>query len=230
MRYTDPSGHCIAGSAFCDYLSDYWSQASQAASNTWNSVKGWVSTAVDFTPGYGNAKSAIEVVSGKDAITQEELSGVQRGVAALGTVVGSGEAKIVVKAAEGLVEIGGKVYKFFKSSAGETMLKEVTGNTRLYVPSPKHDPVSGWGSANPIPDLETGQQILDSAYSSQKNKQLYNIYEGQLIKFQPDGDLGWHPYLVENAAKEVPADVLRKMLDDGKITKAQYKKFIKNED
>lgn len=53
------------------------------------------------------------------------------------------------------------------------------------------------------------------------------IYKDKLIKFQPDGD-GWHPYEVANPAKEVPADVLRKMLDDGLITKALYKKFITN--
>lgn len=46
--------------------------------------------------------------------------------------------------------------------------------------------MSGWGSKNPIPDAETGQALLDTVYSSSKNKQLYNIYNGELIKFQPD--------------------------------------------
>ena len=27
---------------------------------------------------------------------------------------------------------------------------------------------------------------MDTVYSSSKNKQLYNIYNGELIKFQPD--------------------------------------------
>ncbi|MEK4456041.1 hypothetical protein [Paenibacillus sp. FSL R10-2748] len=52
---------------------------------------------------------------------------------------------------------------------------------RTYEPNPKHDPQSGWGSPNPIPDAETGQKLLDAAYSSSKNKQLYNIYEGSLL-------------------------------------------------
>jgi len=99
---------------------------------------------------------------------------------------------------------------------------------RIYEPSPKHDPKSGWGSPNPIPDAKTGQTLLDTAYSSSKNKQLYNIYDGKLIKFQPDGPTGWHPYEVTNPAKEVPADVLRQMLKDGKITKVEYNKFLKN--
>lgn len=96
---------------------------------------------------------------------------------------------------------------------------------RNYEPSPKHDPQSGWGSPNPIPDAKTGQKLLDSAYSSSKNKQLYNIYEGKL---QPDGETGWHPYEVTNPAKEVPADVLRQLLKDDKITKVEYNKLLKN--
>ena len=103
-----------------------------------------------------------------------------------------------------------------------------TASKPIYKPSPKHDPTSGWGSPNPIPDIETGQKLLDTAYSSSKNKQLYNIYNNQLIKFQPDTVDGWYSYLVENPAKEVPTDVLRKMLEDNKITKVQYKDFIKN--
>ncbi|WP_051541999.1 hypothetical protein [Clostridium lundense] len=99
---------------------------------------------------------------------------------------------------------------------------------RVYKPSPKHDPTSGWGSPDPIPDIKTGQELLDTAYSSSKTKQLYNYYDGKLVKFQPDTVNGWHSYEVVNPAKEVPADVLRQMLNDGKITKAQYKNFIKN--
>ncbi|WP_025723985.1 WXG100 family type VII secretion target [Paenibacillus polymyxa] len=99
---------------------------------------------------------------------------------------------------------------------------------RTYEPSPKHDPQSGWGSPNPIPDAETGQKLLDAAYSSSKNKQLYNIYEGKLVKFQPDGEMGWHPYEVTNPAREVPADVLRQFLRDGKITKVEYNKLLRN--
>lgn len=49
-----------------------------------------------------------------------------------------------------------------------------------------------------------------------------------MIKFQPDSVEGWHAYEVENPAKEVPTDVLRQMLKDGKITNSQYKGFLKN--
>ncbi|WP_256217087.1 hypothetical protein [Bacillus sp. 491mf] len=42
-----------------------------------------------------------------------------------------------------------------------------------------------------------------------KNKQLYNVDKGKLIKFQLDDETGWHPDEVKNPAKEVPTDVLR---------------------
>jgi hypothetical protein len=102
------------------------------------------------------------------------------------------------------------------------------GADGVYEPSPKHDPDFGWGSENPIPNKQIGQELLDSAFSSSKNKQLYNFFEGKLIKFQPDGAGGWHSYVVSNPAKEVPADVLRQMLKDGLISKAEYGKLIKN--
>ena len=120
-----------------------------------------------------------------------------------------------------VTDIGVLVHNYQKGTSNKN-------NERIYNPSPKHDPKSGWGSPNPIPSIEKGQELLDSAYSSSKNKQLYNILDGELIKFQPDTVSGWHSYLVENPAKEVPVDVLRQMVSDGKITKNQYKNFLKN--
>ena len=121
------------------------------------------------------------------------------------------------------------VYQFMKET-GERLFGRGADETpkRTYEPSPKHDPKSGWGSPNPIPDAKTGQKLLDTAYSSSKNKQLYNIYDGKLIKFQPDRETGWHPNEVMNPAKEVPADVLRQLLKDEKLTKAEYKRLLKN--
>ena len=70
-----------------------------------------------------------------------------------------------------------------------------------------------------------GQESLNTAYSSADNKQLYNVYDGKLVKFQPDNASGWHAYDVIDPVKEVPTEVLRKMLNDGLITKPQYKKW-----
>ena len=117
-----------------------------------------------------------------------------------------------------VTDIGVLVHNYQKGTSNKN-------NERIYNPSPKHDPKSGWGSPNPIPSIEKGQELLDSAYSSSKNKQLYNILDGELIKFQPDTVSGWHSYLVENPAKEVPVDVLRQMVSDGKITKTSIRIF-----
>lgn len=70
---------------------------------------------------------------------------------------------------------------------------------------------------------------MDSAYSSSGTKQLYNIYNGDIIKFQPDGYSGeWHAYRVKNTKIEVSTDVYRQMLEDGVINKSEYNKLIHN--
>ena len=120
------------------------------------------------------------------------------------------------------------------SSHSEEYTGEATGRgdseaKRVYEPSPKHDLQRGWGSENPIPNNEVGQELLDSAFSSSKNKQLYNIYLRDIIKFQPDSSSGkWHAYKVSNTAKEVLIDIYKQMLKDGLITKTDYNKLIRN--
>lgn len=94
----------------------------------------------------------------------------------------------------------------------------------------KHKEVShGDISADPFwKNKEAGQKSLNEAYSSKETKQLYNVYEGKLVKFQPDNTGTWHAYEVNNPAEEVPTDVLRNMRENGLISKAQYNKWIKN--
>ena len=83
-------------------------------------------------------------------------------------------------------------------------------------------------SADPFwNNYSAGQESLNSAYSSTRTKQLYNVYDGKLVKFQPDNAGTWHAYEVTNPAVEVPTDVLRNMHKDGVISKAQYLKWIK---
>lgn len=87
---------------------------------------------------------------------------------------------------------------------------------------------SAWGSPNSIPTQEVGQRLLDTAYTSKDKKQLFNFWDGKLVKFQPDTTGSWHAYdVVKNIQREVPADVLRAMQKDGLITNAQYRKFLK---
>ncbi|MBN7773730.1 polymorphic toxin-type HINT domain-containing protein [Clostridium aminobutyricum] len=109
--------------------------------------------------------------------------------------------------------------------------KGVNKTERKLVPNDgKHQGASrGDVSADPFWNNKTvGQKSLNSAYSSTNTKQLYNVQDGKLVKFQPDNQGGWHAYEVINPAQEVPADILRQMKKDGLITNSQYTKFIKN--
>ena len=103
--------------------------------------------------------------------------------------------------------------------------KNITSNqpNGEYFDSPKHAP-GGWVTPNPIPNKEIGKEVLNNAIN-----QVRLIYEGKLIKFQPDPSTGQiHSYEVTNSFKEVPNDVLRQFRDDGLITKTQYNKYVKN--
>jgi len=96
-----------------------------------------------------------------------------------------------------------------------------------YKPSPKHDPKTGYPGASKsnIPDIETGQELLEDSYGSSKVKQRYVWYRGRLVEFQPGNDGTWHDYTVDG--NEVPIDVLRQMRDDGIITNSEYQKLKK---
>ena len=96
-----------------------------------------------------------------------------------------------------------------------------------YKPSPKHDPKTGYPGASKsnIPDIETGQELLEDSYGSSKVKQRYVWYRGRLVEFQSGNDGTWHDYTVDG--NEVPIDVLRQMRDDGIITNSEYQKLKK---
>ena len=99
-------------------------------------------------------------------------------------------------------------------------------NPPVYVPSPKHDD-GGWGSNNPITTQEEGQRLLDTGYHD--GKQVYNITsDGVIVKFQPDNTPknGYHSYEVSKP-RDIPAGILKQMLDDGKISRAEYNKIRK---
>ena len=58
---------------------------------------------------------------------------------------------------------------------------------------------------------------------------MYNITdEGVAVKFQPDNspNNGYHAYKV-SSPRDIPPKVLKQMLDDGKISRAEYNKIIK---
>ena len=96
-----------------------------------------------------------------------------------------------------------------------------------YSPSPKHEPNHNFGSPNPIKTIEEGQHLLDTGYRD--GKQVYNITdEKKLVKFQPDHtpENGFHAYEV-STPRDIPTSIMKKLLDDGKITKSEYGKLRK---
>ena len=110
--------------------------------------------------------------------------------------------------------------------------KPASKSGRNYAPTIKHEIGTQFG-LNIIPDAKIGQELLDSSYTSATKKQVYNVYNGKLIKFQPDNTGGWHAYEVKpgttiSILEQVPHKVLTQMKDDGLISNKQYKNFIKN--
>lgn len=97
----------------------------------------------------------------------------------------------------------------------------------IYHPSPKHDPSHNWGSENPIKTSKEGQYLLDTGYK--QGRQIYNItVDGVIVKFQPDNspDNGYHAYKV-SSPRDIPASILKKLRDDGKISPSDYNKYRK---
>ncbi|EGA5808940.1 hypothetical protein ACRFH6_001071 [Listeria monocytogenes] len=150
--------------------------------------------------------------------------GIQLNVAGIGIITGS--ATVVVNSGANFFQDAKDLSSNIESSDTHST------NDYKYVPNDgKHKGASkGDVSADPFwNNQKAGQKSLNTAYTSTKgNKQLYNIHEGKLVKFQPDNTGGYHAYEVINSATEVPSNVLRQMMKDGLIDKAQYNKFIKN--
>ena len=95
-----------------------------------------------------------------------------------------------------------------------------------YIPSPKHDK-GGWGSPNPIKNVEEGQRLLDTGYKD--SKQVYNVTsDGKIVKFQPDNspENGYHSYEV-SSPRDIPNNVRKEMENDGKLSKADSNKLRK---
>lgn len=101
---------------------------------------------------------------------------------------------------------------------------DASEKTPVYVPSPKHDK-GGWGSNNPIKTQEEGQRLLETGYRS--GRQIYNVTDnGVIIKYQPDNtpNNGYHSYEVSKP-RDIPTSILKKMLEDGKLSRAEYSKI-----
>ena len=128
-------------------------------------------------------------------IAVPETAGLSLGITGAGYIVSGYSGGVAAKGSLGIFESAGKFkdsLKNFdsssnnKSSGSEDINKHPNGK---YEEHSKHNPKTKWkgASENPVPK-EKGQELLDKAYSSTKNKQLYNYYDGKIIKFQPGGD------------------------------------------
>ena len=123
----------------------------------------------------------------------------------------------------------GSTFTFFKEDSEKTEERS-DSEERVYKANDGKHKGSAQGdiSADPFWNNQAaGQESLNNAYSSKSTKQLYNVYNNELVKFQPDNAGTWHAYEVINPAEEVPTDVLRNMKSDGLITNSQYNKWIK---
>ena len=106
---------------------------------------------------------------------------------------------------------------------------------RIYMPQDqqfKHHP-NGHGSTNPIRDNKVLQELLDTAYSVPDTKQVYNIHNRKLIKFESNGMKGYHAYEVSPRnripiLKQIPEVILDKMASDGLLTNHEVRLLIKN--
>jgi hypothetical protein len=96
---------------------------------------------------------------------------------------------------------------------------------RKYVPSPKHEP-GGWGTPMDLNDT-TAQAVLNAGVPGPNGKQIYGLHDGRIYEFQPDNVGGFHGYPVPGT--EVPPAVLRQWRDQGLITEAQYRRFVRGE-
>ncbi|MDR2239141.1 MAG: hemagglutinin repeat-containing protein [Zoogloeaceae bacterium] len=95
-------------------------------------------------------------------------------------------------------------------------------SSEKYVSSPKHDPVSGWGTPMDLPD-SVAQEVLDR--STLVGKQRYGLQDGKVYEFQPDNAGGWHGYPIPGT--QVPTSFLRDLRNSGQISNAQYNSLIK---
>ena len=95
---------------------------------------------------------------------------------------------------------------------------------RKYDPSPKHDPISGWGSPMDLDDV-TAERVLNEGWQPEGKKQIYGYYDGKLYEFQPDNVGAYHGYRIPGV--EAPTAYLRELQRTETITSSQYNKLRK---
>ncbi|WP_268993461.1 VENN motif pre-toxin domain-containing protein [Rosenbergiella nectarea] len=123
---------------------------------------------------------------------------------------------------DGLVNTGGtSTVTPLPDGPSKDDLAYLSEGSNKYIPSPKHAS-GGWGTKMDLSDTKA-QEVIDN--SIQGGKQRYGMSDGKLYEFQPDNAGGWHGYPIPG--NEAPPKVLRELLSQGNISKADYNKMIK---
>ena len=118
------------------------------------------------------------------------------------------------------------VVKDVKAASKLNEANQVTESVLKYVPTPKYDPVYGFGTKMDLPD-NVAQAALTTSISS--GNQRYAFVNGKVYKFQYDEAGGWHGYPrdISDPRDNVPASVAREWKRQGVISNAEYKRIIK---
>jgi hypothetical protein len=82
------------------------------------------------------------------------------------------------------------------------------------------------GGSGTLMDLDdvTAKKVLNSGIRDDSGRQVYSYHEGKIYEFQWDGIDKFHGYPIR--ASEAPANILRRMVDDGIITDVLYRRLI----
>jgi len=161
---------------------------------------GWLvatSIGADLAPIVGNVKSAVEVVSGKDAITGEKLSATDRWVAAAGIIIP--QLKTLRKAdkildlftgAGNAGRYSGALVKVNKpDAAADALAERIGGQSRMKFsndpPGREFDTISDQYVAQSKPALQTvnkdvrNQMKATFEAAQETGKKVYYHFEGQ---------------------------------------------------
>ena len=117
-------------------------------------------------------------------------------------------------------------------STGEIKASPPGNNTQCKKSKLKYDQTQskkhkkgGQGTEMDLDDA-TAQDVLDN--SIQAGKQRYGLHDGKIYEFQPDNVGGYHGYPIRG--DKTPNSILKQLRNDGRISKAEYKKLVKGEE
>jgi RHS repeat-associated protein len=180
-----------------------------------------------------------DVVSVLQGIAEIAVGATTDGAGIGGAPITGGASMILTPTGAILITDGGKVFvngskdfvdHVFQSSTSSgsssnhpPQVIDDGESQRIYSLTDKHEP-GGWGTPMDLKP-KVAEQVLNDGITGPNGKQVYGYNDGKLYEFQPDNVGGFHGYPVPG--NEVPSKVLKELKNNGTITNAEYKKFIK---